>query len=182
MQVREDIKRFECSFCSIFCLHPPSPPHPSPQMQSISQPAYLSNESFWRFRNTSYWIRLFSTGALIIVIYWKPHTAGRPSDSQWLPPAWAHFFPWRQGSWEPAVISKQCLSLKSESVWVLAAATPLSGLSLKPVLSGGSSLFLHLQLARWKEGWKGGLCTGWESERPPTCYSLHFFPRNLRNT
>lgn len=66
-------------------------------MQSNSQPAYLNNESFWRFRSTSYWIRLFSTGVLIIVIYWKPHTAARPSDSQWLPPAWAHFCPWRQG-------------------------------------------------------------------------------------
>lgn len=164
------IKTFEHSFCSIFC--PPPPP-----MQSNSQPAYLSNESFWRFRNTSYWSGLFSTGVLIIVIYWKPHTAGRPSDSQWLPPARAHFCPWRQGElWA-------CSDFKAEP-----------HTEIRERLRAGSRYtFVWVELEAWafwrqfsvsaftistlQRGMEGRTVHGVGTRETPACYSLHFFPK-----
>lgn len=44
------------------------------------------------------------------------------------------------------------------------------------MLSGGISLYLHLQLARWKAGMEGRACHCAGIREPPECYSLRLFP------
>lgn len=50
------------------------------------------------------------------------------------------------------------------------------------MFSGGFSLYLHLQLALWKGGLGGETLLDVGIRETPARHSLHFSPRNLRNT